>query len=317
MLATFIKTSAIFLIIFVGYLVRRFKVVDDAFNRQLSLLLMYVFYPALILSSVARNYTLSTLAADWVLPAGSALILATGWIVGRFALLFLKKQPESLQRIFHFQCTTNNYSFLPIMLVAGLYGDQAVKQVIFSALGAEICLWTLGIYALTKHTGFRAAFKNLMSPPMFALFAAFLLIVLRPLILRLSSMSSSLDITGTMMLDTCRMIGQATIPVSAIVCGYRMATIEADHLFSKPMMGILALRLMIIPALAILALSFLPLNPATTKPVLMVIAIQPVAMTSVTMAEIYRADTRFAAASVLVTYAACLVTIPLWLHFLG
>ena len=33
------------------------------------------------------------------------------------------------------------------------------------------------------------------------------------------------------------------------------------------------------------------------------------------MAEVYGADARFAAATVLATHAACPVTIPLWLHF--
>ena len=315
MFAIFLKTLAIFLMILAGYLVRRLKLVDETFNRQLSLLLTNVFYPALILNSVVRNYTLHSLAADWVLPTGSALIMVTGWAVGRLALIWMKRQPEALQRTFHFQCTMNNYSFLPIMLVAGLFGEQAVKQVVFSSLGAELCFWTLGIQALTGHAGPRAALRNIISLPMIALATAFALVALRSLLPPAAVLPATACLTGDMLLDTCRMIGQATIPVSAIVCGCRMATIQADHLFSRTMLGMLGLRLALIPALAVLGLSLLPLDPST-RPVLLVIAVQPVAMASVTMAEIYHSDARFAAASVLVTHAACLLTIPLWLRFL-
>ena len=70
-----------------------------------------------------------------------------------------------------------------------------------------------------------------------------------------------------------------------------------------------------IPALAIVLLSFLPLT-TETRQVLLVIAVQPTAMVSVTMAEIYHADTRFAAAAVLTTHLVCLASIPIWLHCL-
>jgi len=51
--------------------------------------------------------------------------------------------------MFRFQCTINNYSFLPIMLATTLLDEQGVAQIIFSALGAELVVWTLGLQALT------------------------------------------------------------------------------------------------------------------------------------------------------------------------
>jgi predicted permease len=314
--ATFLKIFAIFLMIAAGFLVRRVRMVDDPFNRQLSLLLTHVFYPALIVSAVVRNYTLASLAANWTLPAGSALIMVAGWAVGRLALRGLAREPEGLRRTFHYQCTMNNYSFLPIMLVSGLFGGKAVAQVVFASLGAELCFWTLGIQALTGHTQPRQVLRNLLTTPMGALAAAIAVLVLGAALPPAAALPAGVRLTGGMLLDTCQWIGQATIPVSAVVCGCRMATIEARHLLSRPMLAMLGLRLGLIPALAVLGLALLPL-PADARPVLLVVAVQPAAMASVTMAEIYRTDAHFAAASVLLTHAACLLTIPLWLHVLG
>ena len=315
----FLKTLTIFLMILAGYLVRRNRVVDEAFNRQLSLLLMNVFYPSLILHSVVRNYTIASLAANWTLPAGAIAIMVVGWALGRLALPGLRNQSEGLRRTFLFQCTMNNYSFLPIMLVAGLFGEQAVAQVVFAAFGAELCMWTLGVQSLTGQMMSRHSFRNLLTMPMAALATAVAILAGQALLasigLDFSRFPAPAHWAGEMFLGAFQMLGQATIPVSAIVCGCRMASLEGENLFSRPMLGMLSLRLLAIPALAIVLISLLPLT-TETRQVLLVIAVQPTAMASVTMAEIYHTDTRFAAAAVLTTHLVCLASIPIWLHFL-
>jgi len=319
MFAIFLKTTSIFLLIFTGYLVRRRGLVDEAFNRQLSLLLMNVFYPALILYSVVHNYTLASLAANWMLPVGSALIMTIGWLVGKLALAGLRRQPDDLRRTFHFGCAINNYSFLPIMLVSGLWGEKAVAQVIFSSLGAELCIWTLGVQALTGHSFSRQALKNFLSMPILALTLAISVVIARSLLtpsgLTSLNVPAMPDQVGQAIMSTCQMLGQAAIPVSAIVCGCRMASLQTDHLFTRPIFFMVFWRLLVIPALAVALLLQLPM-PDETLRVLLVIAVQPVALVSVTLSEIYRTDARFAAASVLVTHLACMATIPVWLHLL-
>jgi predicted permease len=319
MFEIFLKTLAVFLMIFAGYLVRRLQVVDESFNRQLSLLLINLFYPALILSSMVKSYTLDSLAANWTLPAGAATIMCAGWALGRLALPWLRRQPELLRRIFHFDCTMNNYSFLPIMLVAGLLGERAVAQVVFASLGAELVLWTLGVQSLTGHAVSRRTIRNLLTMPMGAIALAVSLLTGRFLLARLGVHAASLPVpahhVGGMLLNTCQMIGQATIPVSAIICGSRMASLHVDHLFSFPILGIAGMRLLAIPALVVCLISLLPLSHPV-KQVLMVIAVQPCSMASVTLAEIYKTDMHFAAAAVLVTHVACLLTIPIWLRFI-
>jgi len=315
----FLKTLAIFLMIFAGYLVRRNKLVDETFNRQLSLLLINIFYPALILSSMVRNYTIETLLTNWTLPVGAAMIMCTGWALGRLTMPWLQQHPESFRRTFLYQCTMNNYSFLPIMLVAGLLGERAVAQVVFASLGAELTIWTLGVQALTGHAVSRRTIRQLFSLPMIAIAAAIGVLACRFLLshagMHAANTPAAPRLVGTMLFNTCQMIGQATIPISAIICGARMASLQVDHLFSRPMLGMVCMRLFAIPALAIVLLPLLPLTRSVQQ-VLMVIAVQPCAMASVSMAELYKADARFASATVLVTHVACLLTMPIWLQFI-
>jgi predicted permease len=48
---------------------------------------------------------------------------------------------------------------------------------------------------------------------------------------------------------------------------------------------------------------------------MLVVAVQPSAMVSVSLAELHDRDPGFAAAVVFVTHLVCLLTLPVWLHF--
>ena len=78
------------------------------------------------------------------------------------------------------------------------------------------------------------------------------------------------------------------------------------------MAGTSLLRLVVIPALCILGLSLVPMSLEVRR-VLILIAVQPAAMASVTLAEAFGGDADFSAAAILVTHVLCLITIPLWL----
>ncbi len=315
MLTLFIKMLPLVLMTLAGYALNRLKWTDAAFNRQLSLVLLNVFYPALIVSSILRNFTWESLLRNWAMPAGTAFILVTGWLVGWLTLPLLRRQAESTRRCYHFVCLMNNYSFLPILMASALWGDRAVALIIFSGLGSELCVWTLGIKALTGQKLDRAFLKNLASVPMLALLGASAVLALRDTCARHGALPASGSVTDqilTTLVETCRMIGGATIPASALICGSRIAMLHPSKLFTPLMAGTCALRLVVIPAVCIGAITFLPVQVEVRR-VLVLIAVMPAAMASVTLAEAVGGDADFSAAAILVTHIVCLFTIPLWL----
>jgi len=319
MFVIFLRTLAIFLLMLAGFVLRRRGMLDDVFNRSLSHLLIQFFYPALILSSIVQNFSLVELARQWILPAGVFAIFSLGWLAGRLSLRLLARQEERTQRCFHFLCTVNNYSFLPIMLILSLWGEAGVAKVVFASLGAELFIWTLGIQALSGQRVSLAALRHLISMPMIALATAIGVVGARTAFnvqgIDLATTAPPLQAILDMLLDTSRMAGQATVPVSAIICGSRMASLQARHLATPTLAGLNLLRLAVIPALSISLLYFIPM-PIEAKRVLYVIAIQPVSMSSVSMAECYDGDAGFASAAVLSTHLLGLMTIPLWLNLL-
>ncbi|MDR2849603.1 MAG: AEC family transporter [Verrucomicrobiota bacterium] len=315
MLLLFIKMLPLVLLTLAGYALSKLGRIDAAFNRQLSLVMLNVFYPCLIVSSIVRNFTWETLLQNWLMPAGTVFILVAGWLVGAATLPLLKRQPEGTRRCYHFICMMNNYSFLPIILGSALWGERAVALVIFSGLGSELCVWTLGVKALTGQRLDAGFLRNLASLPMLALLGSCGLLAARQWLggqgLLPGEGSTAGAVLGTL-LETCRMAGAATIPASAVICGARIAMMRPGTVVSPLMAGTCALRLAAIPALCVLGLSLAPL-PLDVRRVLVLIAVQPAAMASVTLVEAFNGDANFSAAAVLVTHVLCLATIPLWL----
>jgi len=317
MILLFIKMLPLILLTLAGYALSRLKWIDAPFNRQLSLVMLNVFYPCLIVSSIVRNFTLETLLQNWMMPAGTVFILVTGWLVGLVTLPLLKRQTEATRRCYHFICLMNNYSFLPILMGAALWGEKAIALVIFSSLGSELCVWTLGVKALTGQKLDRAFLKNLVSVPMVALVFSFAVLSVRAVCERSGILPNAASVPDEFLktlLETCRMAGGATIPASALICGSRIAMLHPSKLWSPLMAGTCVLRLVVIPALCIAGLSLVPL-PLDVRRVLIVISVMPAAMASVTLAEAFRGDADFSAAAILATHVLCLITIPLWLGF--
>ena len=315
MLILFIKMLPLVLITLAGYALNRLKLIDATFNRQLSLVLLNVLYPSLIVSSIVRNFTWETLLQNWMMPVGAVFILVTGWFVGWATLPLLKRQTEATRRCYHFVCLANNYAFLPILMAAALWGEKAIALIIFSSLGSELCVWTLGVKALTGQKLDRGFLKNLVSVPMVALMGSCAILAVCAVCERHGWMPGAASVPDQFLktlLETCRLTGAATIPASAMICGSRIAMLHPGKVFSPLMVGTCALRLVLIPALCIAGLSLVPL-PLDVRRVLVLIAVMPAAMAGVTLAEAFRGDADFSAAAVLATHVLCLVTIPLWL----
>lgn len=314
-----LKTLSIFVIMSFGYLLRKRGAIDAPFNRMLSVVLINVMYPALIFSSLTRRFTLNAIFANGILPAGSFLIMLTGWLTGLVLCRFCRRMPVKRSRTFLFQSSLNNYSFLPLMLIAVLWGETEIDRLIYSTLGAEIFIWTFGIQAITGQPFRPRSLRHLLSMPMAAMLASFVVIVLRHLGATAGISPSDLPVVAPlsgMLHDTLRITGQATIPTTAIIAGSRMAGLRPGQAFSPSILMITIVRLALVPLLAASLLWLLPVSAENYR-ILAIVAVMPCALNSVTLAEVYHADADFAAATVQATHLACIITIPLWLRLLG
>jgi predicted permease len=315
MLIIVIRLLSVFLMVAAGAVARRRRMLDGESTGRLVALVTHIFYPALIYGSLVRKYTLAELCRNWGLPVGTLLIMAVGFTVGMAGSLLISKDRSGLRRAFRFQCTINNYVFLPLPLVMLYWGEKGVAMLLFSSIGSEIAVWTLGVLA-DGGISIRQMARRLLTMPMAAIAASIVTIVLRDRFGLVLAPDSVAGQSGSALLDALTILGAAAPPLAMVVAGSRMAELHPRHLLQPMQVVVAALRLVLIPALALLALQLLPLEGEALA-VLRVVAVMPAAIASVMLSELYKADSEFAAAAVLLTHVAALGTIPLWLAALG
>ena len=308
----FVRLLAVSSMVLMGVLARRRGWLDAVGTRQIALLVTNLLYPALIYASLVQTFTLPGLAANWTLPAGTLLIMGVGFGVGLLAARLVPFRGEGERRAFRFQCTINNYVFLAMPLVLIYWGAKGVALLVFSTVGSEISLWTLGVIALTGHRVEWRSLRHLFSMSMGAILAA----VLTLGVVQVSGWQAPAGgLVGDLrqaLLGALDIVGKGTVPLAMVVAGSRMAELRPRHLLRLPQLVVVGLRLAVIPAAALALLNVLPFAP-DARNVLTIVAVMPSSIASVMLSEIYAADSEFAATAVLLTHVAALFTIPLWL----
>lgn len=313
-----LRVVSIFLMILMGAVARRRRILDSETTRRLALSVTNFFYPAMIFSSLVRNFNLQSLLHNWTLPAGTIMIMLLGYLVGLAALRRLEFGKPTEGHAFHFQCTINNYSFLPLPIILLFWGNEGVARLIFSSLGSEISVWTFGVLALTGNRLRRDSLRNLLSLPMLALLAAVAAIALRDWLVSSGAgpaAGSFAAESAAAFMSVADLFGKATVPLAMFQVGSRISELTPRHLFTLNQFYVVLLRLALIPALALILLFSLPLEPLT-RLVLGIVAIMPGAIASVVLSDVYGADREFAASSVMATHLLSLLTIPAWLTLL-
>ena len=293
-----------------GFLARRRGMLSAQGTNDLAHIALSLVYPALIFVSIAE-LSLADLRAHLSLPLLVMVIAFTGFGLGLLAVRFLGRVPPETSRAFLFHCLINNYSFLPLPLVLFRYGDAGVALLIFSSVGYEILLWSLGVMLFSRAERKRDQLKSLFSPPFLALLVSLAWVAARDL-LPWPAPPAGLALAGQTFRSGLKTLGAATIALSMLVAGSRFAVLEFKTILGWRIWFVSAIRLVAVPLILIPGLGLIPMDPVA-RGILYIIAVMPSAMVSVLFSERYGGDTDFIAGGLLLTHLWALITVPLFL----
>jgi len=282
--------------------------------KEISVSITKFFYPCLIFSSFLKNFTASELLSGWQLPLGTLILMITGYIVGLLASSMLKFKNDKEKDTFRFQCTINNYSFLPMTVIIVLFGEKRIPELILSTFGSEISVWTFGILALTGNKLRKDSFKNLLSVPMVSILLSVLLIFFRDKT-GIAIESQHLKIFFSSVFIAIDLLGKVTVPLALFIAGCRMGEIKIKGLLELKNVVLIVLRLFLIPFISILLFKVFQFDMETTR-ILSIVAIMPTAIASIVLSEAYNADSEYAAKTTFLTHLFSFFSIPLWLSFI-
>jgi len=299
----------------VGYIARKRGVVSAVGTSEMVRMLVSIIYPCLIFSSVT-HMNAQELAANWIMPVMAIAIAGTGLVLGLIALHFMKGVDQQRASAFIFQNTINNYLFLPLPLVMLLWGEEGVALLVFASMGFELMVWTVGVFLFNRSSKLSEGIRMMFGPPLMALIFSIGWVCVRDLAAPELPASGAFSHLMRRLLDLLYFgtgtVGKATVAVSMIAAGSRIAAMDARAAFDKHVWIVSALRLVVTPVIFILILKLIPMSELAYG-ILAVVAVMPAAVASLVFSERFGGDSDFIATTLLVTHLGAIITIPLLL----
>lgn len=183
-------------------------------------------------------------------------------------------------------------------------------------MGFELVVWTVGVFLFNRSSKLAEGIKMMFGPPLIALIFSMGWVCVRDLASpELPEAGFFADLARRLLDLTyfgAETVGKATVAVSMVVSGSRIAALDVSAALDKQVWILSALRLVATPVLFILLLKQVPMEE-TARGILTVIAVMPAAVTSLIFSERFGGDSDFIASTLLVTHLAAIVTIPLLL----
>ena len=277
-----------------GFLCGRLGLIDRETNRKATDLLLLVVSPCLILASYQVEYD-AALLKNLLLAFG----LSAACLLLHLALsyLFLRRGRRNVE-VERMSVIYSNYAFMGIPLIEALYGAEGVLYLTAYITCFNTLFWTHGVIMMGGRCDRRLLLKKLCSPALISIAVGLALFLLR---VRLPDL----------VLYPIEALGSMNTPLAMLVAGATIASSDLRAcLRDRRAFYVLALRLLLVPAAALLLLCRLPV-PAMLLYVILIAAARPTAAPCTMFALRYGRDAGYAAQIFTLTTLASVVTIPL------
>lgn len=315
--AVFTRIAAMALVMFVGWLARRLRLLGGDTTASLGRFTVDVTFPALTLTQM-----LQLVKAEDVQQSGAVLVLgvfillvscALGWVTAPWV-----SAPEHRHTV-AFAVAIPNWIFLPLPIAAALCGAVGIRTVLLINIPSQLILWTLGVIILRGGLrGVHSMRALLLNPGLVATAAGIVVALLVPSSRDWHAQSSAIGAV----IQGLAMLGDLTVPLSLVVIGAQLAELDtARPIPWRELGGILALRLLLVPMVTVALVELLLARVLALDPEVRlvghVIAAMPVAVSVGMFVERFGGDRDLAARSILFSTLASLATVPAVIYVAG
>lgn len=274
------------------------KIIDAEGSRSIAKMLVWIIIPSTIIKSCLVSYSTERLIQLGLSFALGILAVSLAMLVAR--LIFRKNPVEQFGAAF------SNAAFIGIPLIQSSFGQDAVFFVVGLVIFLNLMQWTYGA-SLLKGEKIRLGWKDVVLNPISIGCLIGVLLFVSRLGDRLPAVVSG-AVGGVAALNA---------PMAMIVLGVYLAQADLKDLVLNPRLYLVSLvRLIVIPALTVLLLAWLPLG-STVKLVILIAAAAPVGANVAVYSQIYGQDYAYACETVTQSTVLSIVTLPLILAFAG
>lgn len=284
----------LFLMMAVGFVFGKLRLLSAGTLGQMSKLLLYVVCPAIMVDTfLAREPDAGTMLQ---------IAISGAVLVGTYALNALLIGPwfrgqREDRGVMRFAAIYGNTGFMGIPLIQAVLGEAGMIPTVVCMAVFNIGIWTHGSWLMGGRSQVSLR-KALLNPGTLGFVLAFALFLLR---VRLPG-----PVAGAV-----RYIGSLNTPLAMVIIGGQMAAVDFRSLLGDwRLYAVGALKLLAIPAITMLVMLPLGLDPVTYTAIA-ILAGCPVAGATSLFCQINGKDPSLAARLVTITTLLCIVTLPL------
>jgi len=295
------KVLTFFVLIGIGFILRRTNLVDDLFTKGVSRFVLYVTLPALIVDSMNFGYSYEVFSnAVILLMAGGVLYLIL-WFVGVVSSRILKLTGDS-RSVFLYAVLFGNVAYMGYPVVELIIGNEGVFYSAVFNIWFNVLTWTVGVQIMSREAGFSTR-KSFLNPGMISVCIG-LILFFTPLKLPLF-----LD-------EALALLGESTIPLAMVVAGIILGNAKLSTVLkSRTVIFYSIVKLCVAPVIVFFLLSVVEM-PAMVEKILIIMSAMPAAANTSIFARIFDSDYELSSKLIASSTLFSLITIPLIISFL-
>lgn len=303
MSALLTKLALFVIVILIGMIGAKKKILKADFNRGLTWLVINVFLVASIFSSVLSMDASSLSAREF----GTIMLLLwvtylLTYLISGIVIRLLPIKGEKAAQLEMLMSAVNTL-FITLPVVETIYGAKGAFIVALGCIPFNVIIYTYGIARLrgSREGGFRL--KDILSTPLLATVAATLLFLLRvPVPAAVRGILSSLS--------------AATVPLSMLLVGSSLGNIKfAKALRDKSMILLAAERFLLAPLITFFVMKLFGVDPMLRN-IMVITAATPSAIIVTALSIQNGIDGEYSSEGILVTTLLSMITLPITVYLL-
>lgn len=291
----------LFMMMIVGYVIKKTKIISTHFDRDLAVLLINVSLPALIICSLQIPYS-----PEYLHQAGQLLLISFGvyaisWVIALLLPRLLRFKSSDIG-VVGFALMFSNVAFMGFPVIEATFGKEALFFVSFYNIPFNLLAFSVGIFLITRKTSKKKkiSYKALFNIVTLSVIVAALLYIFQITLPQL-------------LIQPLQLLGETTTPLSMVVTGSLLANISAKEIFGDTRVYLVTLfRILIIPLFFWIILSFwITQKSSLLLGIPVIISAMPAAANTVLLATQYNANPELASKLVFISTLLSLLSIPL------
>lgn len=287
---------SIFVMVAVGFLIRKIRIVGKEAEHVITDLVLYVVLPCNIFTSFLGEHA-GIGAADYL----AVLLISIGiqllsLLYGKFAF---PKESADRRCNLAYAMICSNAGFLGNAITEGVFGAVGLMLTSIYLIPQRIMMWSEGLAFYSGVSDKKTTVKKVVTHP--CVIACFL---------GLAVMVCAIPIPA-LILTPIQSIGRCNTPLTMMMVGMLLSDIDIKHMVDKTIACFTVHRLVLMPLIVYLVCLLLPVSKYVMG-VSVLLAAMPAGATTSMMAAKYDRDPQFATKMVVFTTLCSIPAILLW-----